>query len=83
MPQQHTFIPTLTSTTTNSHSLATTKMATATPSSPPQLLPPSPLCRFLEFLVVRYPVQVALGLFITVGGLLLAVFLAYQVRWTY
>jgi hypothetical protein len=38
-----------------------------------------PLCRFLEFLVVRYPVQVALGLFITVGGLLLAFFLAYQV----
>lgn len=36
-------------------------------------------CRLLEYLVVRYPVQVALGLFITVGGLLMAAFLAYQV----
>lgn len=36
-------------------------------------------CRFVEFLLVRYSVQVALGLFITVGGLLLAAFLAYQV----
>ena len=29
--------------------------------------------------MVRYPVQVALGLFITVGGLLMAAFLTYQV----
>jgi hypothetical protein len=37
------------------------------------------VCRLVEYLVVRYPVVVALGLFITVGGLLLAVFLGYQV----
>ena len=29
--------------------------------------------------MVRYPVQLALGLFIAVGGILLAAFLAYQV----
>jgi hypothetical protein len=39
-----------------------------------------PCCvRMMELLVVRYPVAVALGLFITVGGLLLAAFLGYQV----
>lgn len=39
----------------------------------------TPTHRFVEFLLVRYPVQLALGLFIAVGGLLLAAFLMYQV----
>lgn len=44
------------------------------------LLAHTPPRRFVEFMVVRYSVQVALGLFITVGGLLMAAFLAYQVN---
>lgn len=37
------------------------------------------LCRFTEMLMVYYPVQVGLGMFIIVGGLLVAAFLGYLV----
>jgi hypothetical protein len=52
-----------------------------TPIAEPLLLNSCCPYRFVEFLVVRYPVQLALGLFIAVGGILMAAFLAYQVCW--